>query len=157
MKQIKIETDIQVANNTELNDEEKTLIEKAIENLSHSYAPYSRFNVSAIIQTSDKHTFSGTNQENASYPCGLCAERVALFSARNSTKQPIECIFLVAKNENGILPQPVTPCGACRQVLCEYEQEQGSDIRIYMVGKETTMIAPSAKSLLPLSFNLPEI
>ena len=95
----------------------------------------------------------GANQENAAFPSGLCAERTAVFSAQaNYPDQPIEAIALVARNDNGLIDNPVTPCGACRQVLLGVEERYGLPMRILMYGKSGVYSVGSAKDLLPLSF-----
>ena len=131
----------------ELPEEEQLLIQQALDNSRNAYAPYSRFHVGASVKLENGTCIAGNNQENASYPQGLCAERVALFSASaNHPGQPIAAIALASADGNGIL----TPCGACRQVLLEYEQRQGKPIRVLMANSTgEVIVVQSAKDLLP--------
>lgn len=154
MKQIKITTDVEFYSIEELSATERKYVAQAEKLLGRSYAPYSQFNVAALVVTEGGETFGGTNQENASYPCGLCAERVALFLTRTATDARIDSLFIIARNKDGIVSKPVTPCGACRQVIAEYEQNQKSNIKIYMIGKDSFYKTASAQDLLPLSFKL---
>ena len=95
----------------------------------------------------------GANQENAAFPSGLCAERTAVFSAQaNFPDQSIESLALVACNANGLVGSPVTPCGACRQVLLGVEERYAHPMRVFMYGKSGVYIVDSVKDLLPLSF-----
>ena len=95
----------------------------------------------------------GANQENAAFPSGLCAERTAIFAAQaNYPDQPIRTLAVAAKNSDGLLKQPVTPCGACRQVILEIEDRYKSPIRILLYGTEGVYCIDSVKDLLPLSF-----
>jgi cytidine deaminase len=133
----------------------QNLMASAIEARAKAYAPYSGFLVGAAILLEDGTIVTGSNQENASYPAGLCAERTALFYAM--AKHPelkIKSIALTAgpKDENNLVPVP--PCGSCRQAIAEYEQHQKSPISIYFMGTsgEVKMVK-SLLSLLPLAFN----
>lgn len=121
---------------------------------TRAYAPYSKFNVGAAILLETGEVITGNNQENAAYPSGLCAERVAIFAA--SSLHPgvkIKAIAVYAKGEDSSYEEPVTPCGGCRQALLEYENKQNSPIPVYMTGPNGKVIeAPSVTSLLPLAF-----
>lgn len=120
-----------------------------------AYAPYSKFTVGAAVLLGNNSIVTGNNQENMAYPSGLCAERVALFSA--SSQYPdieVKSIAIFAGNFNFPLHQPVSPCGACRQCLLEYEIRQEAPIEILMAGnKSDVYLIPSVKSLLPLHFH----
>ena len=95
----------------------------------------------------------GANQENAAFPSGLCGERTAVFAAQaNYPQEPIQTLAIAAKNSEGLLKQPITPCGACRQVLIELEHRYKKDMRIILYGTEYIYIIKSVKDLLPLSF-----
>ena len=118
----------------------------------HAYAPYSKFNVGAAVLLENNEIVTGSNQENAAYPSGLCAERVAMFytSANHPDKQ-IKAIAVVA-NKNGTW-KTAMPCGACRQVVREYETKQESPIQVIMAYKDGQyLIANRGEDLLPLSF-----
>lgn len=138
----------------ELSEEEKNLIEAACTATQRSYAPYSRFYVGAAIRLANDVVVTGTNQENAAYPSGLCAERTALFYANSEyPDQAVRAIAISARTDEGFTEKPITPCGACRQVLLETENRYGSHIRIYLYGTREILVIESAGSLLPLSFD----
>jgi cytidine deaminase len=142
-------------NRTELPVKEADLLEIAHEAAKHAYAPYSRFKVGAAVLLGNGHIVSGNNQENAVYPSGMCAERVALFyAAAQFPETPIAKIAITAIGHEKSTNQPVPPCGSCRQALLEYEMKFGEPIEIIMAGeKGEVFIAKSAADLLPLSFN----
>lgn len=119
-----------------------------------AYAPYSNFSVGAVARLNTGETISGTNQENASYPVGICAERVLLGSASMlHTNIPIESMAVSYHNATGESNRPISPCGMCRQVLKEYEDRMGQPIRMIMSGLTGKVyILRSAGQLLPLSF-----
>jgi len=130
----------------------KKLVEAAQSISDHAYAPYSKFNVGAAVLTDEGQIITGSNQENAAYPSGLCAERVALFytSANNHNKH-IQAIAIVAKK--GDVWKAAMPCGACRQVIREYETKQEKPVKIIMAYEDGKYIlAEGAEDLLPLSF-----
>lgn len=130
----------------------KKLVAAAMSISDHAYAPYSKFNVGAAVLTDEGQIIRGSNQENAAYPSGLCAERVALFytSANNHTKH-IQAIAIVAKK--GDVWKAAMPCGACRQVIREYETKQQKPMKIIMAyGDGKYIVAEGAEDLLPLSF-----
>ena len=134
----------------ELPAREKELLAKAEEAAKSAYAPYSKFKVGAAVLLENGKIIIGSNQENASYPLGLCAERVALFAA--SAQNPgikITGIAVTAPSEN-----PASPCGACRQVMAEYESLHKNQMRILLKGASEKIIATSGiKNLLPLMFS----
>ncbi|MFA6894538.1 MAG: cytidine deaminase [Bacteroidales bacterium] len=140
----------------EKSDEE--LLEKAIEACKSSYAPYSKFNVGASVRMSNGKIVSASNQENAAYPSGLCAERVTAFYA--SAKYPDECILeiaIVASVEGKLLPEPTYPCGACRQVLAEYENKGKGKIKVILGSAGKIEVFSDISSLMPFIFsNLPK-
>lgn len=139
----------------ELDAESKYLTHKAKDALHHAYAPYSRFMVSAAVLLENGTIVTGTNQENAAYPSGMCAERVALYAvAALHPEQPISKISVVAKRKSGKDLVPVTPCGACRQVMLEFETRQEKPIEVIMQSEEHQWVkAASAAALLPFCFN----
>lgn len=137
----------------ELSEGERALVESAKEATSGSYSPYSKFAVGAALRLSNGEVVKGSNQENVSYPCGLCAERTALFYANAAfPNNPVEMLAIAAKNESGFLPSPITPCGACRQALLETENRFGKPITILLYGTERVYRVASVASLLPLQF-----
>lgn len=156
MRQQELSAKITICSYDELSEEEKMLVDTAREILRNAYAPYSHFRVGAAVRLADGRIVTGTNQENASYPIGLCAERVALFSAGTSApEQSVTAIALAAETADGRpIVAPLTPCGACRQVLCETEARYGNRLRVLMCGRDEIYIAESARDLLPLSFSL---
>lgn len=137
-----------------LDMESKYLVHKAKDATSHAYAPYSRFLVGAAVLLQDGTVITGTNQENAAYPSGMCAERVALFSAISQHPNAIITkIAVVAKRKNTKELLPATSCGPCRQVMLEFETRQNKNIEVVMLNQEHHWVkAVSAKSLLPFCF-----
>lgn len=153
MKELTISTTIQICRHEELADEERRVIEAALEATRNSYAPYSRFFVGAATLLKDGTIVCGTNQENAAYPSGLCAERTALFAAQSQhPHQPVEMLAIAARNEEGFTELPVSPCGACRQVMLETESRYGHPMRLLLYGRHQIYRVESAASLLPLAF-----
>lgn len=149
-----IKSVITVCRAEELTDGERTLIDKAIEATYRSYAKYSHFNVGAAVRLANGTDVIGCNQENAAYPVTLCAERTALFSAAAQyPDQPVVMIAIAARNASGLLAEPITPCGSCRQVLIETEQRYGRSIRILLYGTNHVYVIDGIKHLMPLSFN----
>jgi cytidine deaminase len=138
-----------------LPDDDRKLLEEAWHACDSAYAPYSNFHVGASLRLANHIIFNGNNQENAAYPSGICAERVAVFSASAlHPGVPIESIAVVAKTEVFNLAVPVTPCGACRQVLAEYETLSGKPIRILLQGNSDKIwIIEGIANLLPLMFH----
>ncbi len=138
----------------ELNDSTRLLLSKAWEACKSAYAPYSKFNVGAALELETGLIVTGNNQENAAYPSGLCAERVAVFNAAsNYPGIAILNIAVVARTEPFGLQHPVTPCGACRQVLAEYENLSGKPISIWMQGSYGLVwMVNGMNNLLPLMF-----
>jgi len=140
----------------ELPQEDRALLEKAQEASLSAYAPYSRFRVGAAVLLGNGTIVTGNNQENASYPEGICAERVALFSAM--AQYPQEQIKAIAIFGNPIdyqLKSFVTPCGACRQVLAECQQRSKGNIRILCNGTATEIFSvESVQDLLPFPFEI---
>jgi len=118
-----------------------------------AYSPYSGFNVGASVLLENGEIISGNNQENAAYPSGLCAERVAIFYANSKFPEiPVKAIAICAFNKNGFLKTPITPCGSCRQVILETEMRFNTPIAIILIGQKTIQIIENISQLLPLSF-----
>ncbi|NSL87972.1 cytidine deaminase [Chitinophaga sp. Mgbs1] len=140
---------------TALEAEDAWLLKEAQKVTQHAYAPYSNFQVGAIIRLANGKTITGTNQENASFPVGICAERVALSAA--SSVYPgvaIDTIAVSYHNINGDSSSPISPCGICRQTLAEYESRQQAPIRLILGGLSGKVyIVHHANDLLPLAFS----
>ena len=132
---------------------ERKLIDKAIGAYKRAYAPYSEFNVGSAVLLNNDIIVVGNNQENSSFPCGICAERVALFSAQSTYPDAIiQKIAITAHSKNFDLDYPVGPCGLCRQVLLECEEKQEVDIAILLFNNKKIIKLAKAKDLLPLHF-----
>jgi cytidine deaminase len=142
------------SSSNELLPEDARLVEAARKVTEKAYAPYSQFQVGAVAKLSNGETISGTNQENASYPVGICAERVLLSSASMlHTNVPVETMAIAYHNLNGESDHPVSPCGMCRQYIAEYETRTNQPIRLILTGMEGKVyIIEKASQLLPLSF-----
>lgn len=131
------------------------LMQKAIAIRKKAYAPYSKFRVGASILLDNGLTIEGSNQENAAYPSGLCAERVAIFYAgAQYPDAKILKIAISATSDNFVSKTPIPPCGSCRQSISEYEQRQETPIEIYFMGEEGEVYkSDSIADLLPFSFS----
>lgn len=139
---------------SELEQSAQTLIGKAQEAAKRAYAPYSNFQVGACLLLDNGEMIEGNNQENASYPCGSCAERTALHYANSRFPNSIvKAIAISAYNQNGLLDEPITPCGMCRQALLEAEVRSKKSMQVILNGKNRTYILDKATDLLPLSFD----
>jgi len=138
----------------ELSREDLELLEEAEQALEKAYSPYSNFKVGAALLLDNGKHFTGNNQENASFPVGLCAERVALFSAHAQyPESKIKTLVVTASGSRQVLETPVSPCGSCRQVFTEFEHEQREPMRIILAsGQGKIFIFENAENLLPLSF-----
>lgn len=154
MREIEVITPIVAKTYAELDDTERRLVDAARRAVAGSYAPYSNFHVGAAILLDNGQVATGANQENAAYPSGTCAERSACFWAgANYPGVPFRAIAIAATGaDNNPSPTPVSPCGACRQALLEYETLAGSDVPVLLVGADEIYRLPSVKSLLPLAF-----
>jgi cytidine deaminase len=143
----------------ELSEEDAWLLQEAREVTQHAYAPYSHFQVGAIAKMANGEIVAGSNQENASFPVGLCAERVLLASASSLyPKMPIESIAISYQSNNGDSDHPIAPCGICRQSLQEFEMRVGHPIRLILGGMEGKIfIISQASLLLPLAFTSDEL
>lgn len=120
-----------------------------------SYSPYSGFRVGAAVELANGEVVQGANQENGSYPCGLCAERVALYSAvARVNRVPVLRLAIAARQGNEWVQRPVTPCGACRQVMLEVVQMQHAPFAVLMLGEVESYVVNDARELLPLAFTL---
>ena len=138
----------------ELSEEERHLVEAAIEATSRSYSPYSKFSVGAAVLLENGKMLIGCNQENAAFPAGLCAERTAIFAAgAQYPDTPITTLAIAARNTKGELTEePVSPCGTCRQVIIETETRFKHAVRILLYGRQCIYVIDGIKQLMPLSF-----
>jgi cytidine deaminase len=156
MKNITITTQLSVFNSiTELPNDTQQLMEKAVAARKTAYAPYSKFKVGTAILLDNGEIILGSNQENAAYPSGLCAERVAIFYAGSMYPDAkIVQMAITAASDTNKTESPIPPCGACRQSMAEYEIKQESPIEIYFMGESGDIFkSASLKNLLPLMFD----
>ena len=153
MEELKLDSKIMFCQMDELDDKDRILVETAMAATDNSYSPYSKFKVGAAIRLDDGTIIKGANQENAAFPSGLCAERSAIFGAQsNYPEQAIITLAIAARNENGFLKSPISPCGACRQVILEMEDRYKQPVRILLYGETGIYCFGSIKDLLPFSF-----
>lgn len=148
-----MEIRIQVFRPEELPEEDRELIQAARAAAQNSYSPYSHFAVGAALRLDNGCIVSGSNQENAAYPSGMCAERTALFYA--GARYPGHCVTtlaIAARHPKGWTSAPVPPCGACRQVMLETEQRSGRPMRLLLSGSEQVYVIAGIRQLLPLQF-----
>lgn len=137
----------------ELEKPYRELIEAARKAAKKAYSPYSQFNVGAAVRLSSGKTVTGNNQENSSYPSGLCAERVALFYAHAQyPDQPIDCIAISAFKNGILVKETIKPCGGCRQVIAEIEYLFKDPITILLDGQNSILLFEGINQLLPFSF-----
>jgi len=156
MKEITIATTLQVFDGiSELPLDIQNLMNTAIDARKNAYAPYSKFNVGAAILLDNTKVVIGNNQENASYPSGLCAERTAIYYAgAKYSNAKILKMAITASSQNQLTDKPIPPCGACRQAIAEYEVKQKQPIEIYFMGAEGKVVkSDSLGNLLPLLFD----
>ena len=138
----------------ELASGDRVLALSAIEAIDGSYAPYSHFNVGAAVLLSDGTIVKGANQENAAYPSGLCAERTAMFAAGAAYPDLQIRSIAVAARQNGILcSEPAAPCGACRQVMAQYQTKSGQPLSVILVGSKKVQKFTKVDDLLPFIFD----
>ena len=139
----------------ELPEESRKLVDAALEATRRSYAPYSHFYVGAAVMLDNGVIVTGNNQENVAFPSGLCAERTALFYANEQyTEVPVKALAIVARDSSGKVTQaPISPCGACRQVMLETENRFGKPMQILLASAEEVIVVERASALLPLAFS----
>lgn len=155
MQEKKIEITYRSVSIDELSDDLRELVGRAKEMTATSYAPYSRFHVGAAIRMADGSIVAGSNQENAAFPSGICAERNACWQASAIHPGMRMSAIAIAASEGEpphFTKAPISPCGACRQSLLEYENLYGP-IEVILYGEDETFIFTSVRSLLPFSFN----
>jgi len=153
MEQKELRTTYTSVSLDELTEQEQTLVNVAIEATHNSYSPYSHFAVGAAALLADGTIVPGCNQENAAFPVCMCAERTALFACgAQYPEQPIVAIAITARNADGLVAEPISPCGSCRQAIREVEERHHHDIRIILHSKSSTYVFRTIRDLLPLSF-----
>ena len=156
MKKVSVSVEFEIYDSeNELPQEVQQLMKEAVDAREKSYSPYSKFKVGAAILLDNGEVITGSNQENASYPAGLCAERTAIFYA--GAKYPdskIRKLAVSARSENHLVEVPTPPCGSCRQAIAEYEVKQDQPIEIFFMGEQGKVVkASSIADLLPLLFD----
>ncbi len=138
----------------ELNPEDRELAAEAIKAMEGAYAPYSHFHVGAAVRMSNGQIVRGANQENAAFPSGLCAERTAMFAA--GARYPDKDMLSIAL-AGGVMgrlgSQPATPCGACRQVMAQYQAKSGKPMSVIMISADKVWKFEKVDDILPLIFN----
>ena len=139
----------------ELPEADTKLVYAAREASKNAYSPYSKFNVGAAVLLQNGEIISGNNQENSVYPNGLCAERVALFYANSKfPDSKVLAIAVSAENFNEIVPEPISPCGSCRQALMETEVRFQQKIRVILDSQQKILVFEGIDNLLPFAFKL---
>ena len=160
MKESKFEFNYKVYENiSELPEEQQWLLTEAREVTANAYAPYSKFQVGAVARMANGEIVAGSNQENASFPVGLCAERVLLASVSSLfPKVPIETVAISYRSEHQKSDHPISPCGICRQSLQEFESRVNHPVQLILGGMEGPVyVIDSASRLLPLAFTSEEL
>ena len=153
MKSLEIVTKIRIYSISECTEQKKELIKKAKSAALSAYAPYSNYHVGAAVLLEDGTIVTGSNQENAAYPSGLCAERTALFYTNaNYPNLAVTTIAIAAYNKGEFTKDVCTPCGSCRQVLVEVENRYNRPVEIIMYGENHIYEVNSIRDLLPLCF-----
>ena len=138
----------------EMDPKDQALVREAIEAQKGSYAPYSRFNVGAAVLLEDGTVVRGSNQENAAYPSGLCAERTAMFAAgANHPGKAMVSLAIVGGFGHSVSPTPCYPCGACRQVMAEYQTLGGKPLSVIMFGTDKAWKFARVDDILPFIFD----
>ncbi len=153
MKKNTIEIEYDVLTFDELPADQRELVDSAMKATDNSNAKYSDFHVGAAIRLADGRLMIGANQENAAFSLCICAERSAIFAAQaNCPEQSINAIAIAARNADGFISSPVSPCGSCRQVMVEMEDRYKNNMMVLLCGKDEVYRLKSAKDLLPLGF-----
>ena len=138
----------------DLKTDDQELVKAAIAATATAYAPYSNFHVGAAVRFEDGEVVQGSNQENAAYPSGTCAERTALFYAGAAHPEKAITKIAIAAGQKGVLvSEPVTPCGACRQVMAQYQTKGGKPMEVILIGSAKIWKFTKVNDLLPLIFD----
>jgi cytidine deaminase len=154
MQELELKSTIHVCQMEELTADEQHLIELAIEATSRSYAPYSHFHVGAAVRLANGVELSGSNQENAAYPSGLCAERSAMiWAGANYPDIPMDTLAIAGSDHGVLCESPASPCGACRQVMAEYQKKHNRPLKIILVGSKRIRKFGCVDDLLPFIFD----
>ncbi|MCM1021016.1 MAG: cytidine deaminase [Muribaculum sp.] len=155
MKEFNINLTVTAVQPEELDATDRELVRLASEAAETAYAPYSNFHVGAALLLDNGEIVTGSNQENAATPSGICAERTAAFYAHaRYPNARFVAIAIAARDTSGQpLESPISPCGACRQSLLEFETLAGHNVRVILVGSQCCFVLPSVASLLPLCFS----
>lgn len=153
MKQLTLQTNVTVCQLEELFPVLRELVETAKAKTQDAYCPYSHYHVGAAALLSDGQVITGSNQENAAYPSGLCAERTTLFAANaNNPHTPVEALAIACYTNGHFTKDAASPCGACRQVMLETEHRFGKDMKVILYGEDNCYVFERAADLLPLNF-----
>ena len=153
MKEYKLTTKMMSYHWDELTDEQREVVAVAKEQIANSYCPYSGFHVGAAAKLANGVIVRGSNQENAAYPSGLCAERTALFAAgAQYPEQPVTKLAIACYTDGHFTKEPGSPCGACRQVMLETEHRYEGKMEVLLYGEDEIFVFESAADLLPLIF-----
>lgn len=154
MEKRNITIDFEAVGYDELLPYERKIVDEARQATYRSYAPYSHFSVGAAILLDNGEIITGSNQENAAFSSGTCAERSACFYAHSRYPQAkFKAIAIAARGEDGeFVFDPISPCGACRQALLEYETLAGTPVELLLIGRATIYRLPSISSTLPFAF-----
>ena len=138
----------------EMEPQDRELVAAANAARAGSYSPYSRFRVGAALRLSDGTIVKGANQENVAYPSGLCAERTAMFAAgANHPGVAFDTLAIVGANGDEVCEMPAAPCGACRQVMAEYQRLYGHPLKVILIGSHAIYKFAKVEDLLPLIFD----
>jgi cytidine deaminase len=153
MKEVLIKTKLTACLQDELTLELRDLVEAAKAKTQDAYCPYSHYYVGAAALLADGQVWTGSNQENAAYPSGLCAERTTLFAANaNNPKTPVVALAIACYTNGRFTEDPASPCGACRQVMLETEHRFGQPMKVVLYGERECYVFDSAADLLPVCF-----
>lgn len=154
MRTKKIEIDVEILQYEELCESDRQVVDAAKESTQHSYTPYSKFNVGAAVLLANGEIIQGSNQENSAYPSGLCAERVTMFYANSRYPDIAPKTLAIATFAGGqFMADPITPCGACRQVLIDCETRYGQNIAVLLYGTKYIYKLKCVRDLMPLAFD----
>jgi len=139
---------------SQMSERDRMLVAAALDAQKGSYSPYSQFQVGAALLLADGTVVKGANQENAAYPSGLCAERTAMFAASANYPDVPMVALAIAGSDHGVLcNSPATPCGACRQVMAQYQRKYQHKIEVILVGKKKIMKFEKVEDILPFVFS----
>ncbi len=154
MKKYDLTIQATICQPNELPEELQALVNQAKAKTNDSYCPYSHFHVGAAVLLENGVVVTGTNQENAAYPSGLCAERTAIFYASSQYPNvPMKAIAIAGFTNGHFSPEPCVPCGACRQVMAEYEERFKQPIQVVMYGEKNCLCVSKVEDLLPFVFH----